>query len=379
MIKQRFSVGIQPGLRIAAALLASASLLVMTACSDGSDQLPSGPSTAPFAELYQQGIDRYLGVYTPMLSETDGDLVNHFFGAGDGPLCQLGAPYSMATRDQGAQELLIFLEEGGACWSDFCFSTTQAIPGIPEQGILDIDRGDNPVKDWNQVYVPYCDGSLHAGDQDVDSDNDGQVDRYQRGLHNLSAALDVAVNTFPAPARIVLAGHSGGGLGTIFALPMVRRAYPDTMIEVINDSGVGVVRPDQPEFLQQLLDEWNMQAFIPASCPNCVAADGHLTDYLVWQMDQDPTLRRSMLSYSRDFMLADTFLQIGKDAFEQALYAEMQQQEQAHPDRSHYWIPDGEGHTFIKNNPDETAGGVALMDWLGYMLSGSDQWQSVTD
>ena len=41
-----------------------------------------------------------------------------------------------------------------------------------------------------------------SGDVDYDDDNDGTIDRYQRGLRNLSAALDVVANTFSAhPAR----------------------------------------------------------------------------------------------------------------------------------------------------------------------------------
>ena len=57
------------------------------------------------------------------------------------------------------------------------------------------------MSDWNQVYVPYCDGSLFSSDAQVDVDADGIVDRYHHGLHNLSAALDVAKAEFPAPKR----------------------------------------------------------------------------------------------------------------------------------------------------------------------------------
>jgi hypothetical protein len=356
-------------------------LPLLAACSDGSDSQPyiRAPQSAPFAEIYDQGIVRYLGRYSPMLSEQDGAVVNHFFAAGDGPVCGEGAPYSMATRDQGSEDLMIFLEGGGACWSDFCFWVNETTPGIPQAGILDPARDNNPVKDWNTVYVPYCDGSLHAGDIDVDTDGDGRNDRFHHGLHNLSAALDVAVRTFPAPRRILLAGQSGGGLGTIFALPLVRYLYPGVPIDVLDDSGVGVLKPGKPEFLRQIIAEWNIGAFIPDSCANCIAVDGHLTDYLSWQLDQDPDVRRGMLSYTRDVNLADLFLQIGGPAFEASLLQEMQEQEQAHPERMHSWLVEGNGHTFVELEPDRTAGSVALMDWIGAMLSGSGDWVSVRD
>jgi len=355
--------------------------LLLAACSDGNDGQPDVrvlPS-APFAELVDQGIARYLGIYSPMFSQRDGTITNHFFAAGDGPVCGEGAAYSMATRDQGSEDLMIFLEGGGACWSDFCLYVNEVTPGIPQAGILDPARDNNPVRDWNVAYVPYCDGSLHAGDIDVDTDGDGQADRFQHGLHNLSAALDVAVRTFPAPRRILLAGQSGGGLGTIFALPLVRHLYPGVPIDVLDDSGVGVLKPGSPEFLRQVIAEWNIGAFIPDSCAECIPADGHLTDYLNWQLEQDPDVRRGMLSYTQDFNLADLFLGIGGPAFEAALLQEMREQEEAHPGRMRSWIVDGSGHTFVELEPDRTAGTVALMDWVGLMISDSQDWVSARD
>jgi len=86
-----------------------------------------------------------------------------------------------------------------------------------------------------------------------------------------------------------------------------------------------------------------------------------------------------MLSYSRDTTFADFFLQIGKDAFEVALFQEMQQLEDAYPERQHSWIPEGDKHTFLMAEPDKTAGGVPVMDWIAAMLDGSNDWISVQD
>lgn len=351
----------------------------LVACSDSRDN-PQFQPTGPFDELVAQGIARYLGLYTPMLSETDGGVVNHTFGTGDGPLCGNGSAYSMSTRDQGSSELMIFIEGGGACWSDYCIYIDEiAQPGIPEDGILDPNLANNPVRGFNHVYLPYCDGSLSAGDRDIDTDDDGEDDRFQRGLHNLSAALDVTVSTFPSPERIVLAGQSGGGFSTIFALPLVRHLYPDVPIDVINDSGVGVARPDDPAFIEQLVEEWNISAFLPASCPECLAQDGHLTDYLIWQTEQDPNVRRSYISYTGDTVVGTNFLRIGGAAFEQAIIAEMAQQEAAHPERVRSWLKSGLLHTFIESDPNATVQDVALMDWLDAMLSGSAEWVSLIE
>lgn len=371
---------------LAVSILAAAGSLA--GCSDSSSDRPAAPPepeppepvVAPFQELYDQGISRYIGEYTPMLSEEEEGIVTHSFGTGDGPLCIDGSEFRMATLDAGSQDLVIFLQGGGACWSELPNSCTEtASSGIPQAGILDPTRADNPLKDYNVVYFPYCDGGLHGSDRDTDSDGDGDADRFQRGLHNLSAGLDVALREFPNPRRVVLMGSSAGGLGTTFALPLVRYQFPDVRIDIVNDAGVGVNRPNQPEFLELLTNDWNSEAFFPESCPECIPEDGHLSDYHVWQMNEDPNVRRGMLSHSDDTVFALVFLMIGFDAWKEALYPEMQQLEDAHPERSHYWIPKAIGHTFLQAEPDQTAGGVPLMEWIALMLDDSEDWVSAQD
>jgi hypothetical protein len=46
-----------------------------------------------------------------------------------------------------------------------------------------------------------------VGDNEVDSDGDGVNDRFFTGLKNLSASLDVIVQTYRSPDKIVLASN----------------------------------------------------------------------------------------------------------------------------------------------------------------------------
>lgn len=353
----------------------AACLLALGACSNGNSH---NDKPKNFEELIAQGIARYLGLYTPMLTEQANGITTYTFGAGDGPLCQDGSEYKTQTFDQGSANLVIFMEGGGACWSTLCSSSERA-QSLTQAGILDPNLADNPVRGWNQVYIPYCDGGLHASDADNDYDNDGIAERPQRGLHNLSAALDVAVTTFPNPARILLTGQSGGGYGTTFALPLVRHLYPGVPIDVVNDSGVGIGQPGDPSFIRMLQDDWNQSAFIPESCPDCIGADGHLTNYLKWQMDQDQNLRRSMLSSKGDFVIASAFLQIGAQRHEEALVTELAEMEAAHPDRFRSWVTNGIDHTYIQRNPNQTAGGVRAIDFISAQINGTDDWVSTSD
>ena len=154
--------------------------LLLGACSDSNGNLFILPeqNTPPFQELVDQGVTRYLGMYSPSSTTADGDVVSHHFSEGDGPLCLTGQPYTMATRDEGTEDLMIFLQGGGACWFDLCAATSIAPPGIPPVGILDPNSSSNPLAGTSTVYLPYCDGGIFASDADVDADDDGVDDRF---------------------------------------------------------------------------------------------------------------------------------------------------------------------------------------------------------
>ena len=159
-----------------------------------------GPAVA-FQELFDQGVDRYLGQFSPMMSDVGADGVTEYvFGAGEGgPQCLRGGEYRMATRDGSGNELMIFLEGGGACTSQLCAATATASNDQfrAQFGILNSSDAGNPAADFDVAYFPYCDGSIFSGDQDYDDDNDGVLDRFHRGVQNTSAGLDVVASAYP--------------------------------------------------------------------------------------------------------------------------------------------------------------------------------------
>ena len=206
----------------------------------------------------------------------------------------------------------------------------------------------------------------------------GRTDPLPRGLHNLSASLDVAISTFPSPRRIVLTGVSAGAFGTTYALPLVRTLYPDVPIDLVNDSGIGLGRIDEPEFITKLLTEWNATAFFPESCDTCIGDDGHTTDYHKYQLEEDDNLRLGMMSYTRDTVIAVTFVQVGGEAFEAALLEELDDLEAAYPERVKSFVAAGPAHTFLLGDLNKTGGGVTVADWVSSMLDG-DGWETTRD
>ncbi len=379
------------------ALMAATLLSALAACSNGNGNNNASNTQAepesetpvedvnPFQELVDQGVTRYLGMYSPMVSEPAGDAVAHRFSASDGPMCLRGTEYVMSTRDTGSEDLVIFLQGGGACWDTLCAASETAAPGIPKGGILDSDLPGNPIAGMNIAYLPYCDGGVHASDVEYDIDGNGSIeadtsDQFHHGLQNMSAALDVTVQAFPAPRRIVLMGVSGGGFGTIFALPLVRTLYPDVPIDIVNDSGVSVGRPNEPEFFRSLLAYWNISdAFLPASCPDCIAEDGHGTGVHTWGLERDENLRISLMSYKQDSTISTFFFGVGGAAWEPELIREMGEVEAANPDRVRSFIADGSAHTFLIGGTALEVDGITVMEWVAAMLDDSPEWTSRID
>lgn len=347
-------------------------------CSDSSDNYqdaPLTPTARPFQELYDQGVDRFLGVFTPMASEIlEGAVTRHTFGSGDGPLCFTGNEFGMSTRDGAGDELMIFLQGGGACGPTNCDAIDVGLP-LFNLGILDPEDASNPAADFDLGYIPYCDGTLFTGDQDIDSDGDGRDDRFFRGIQNLSASLDVIANTYPTPTRILLAGNSAGGSGVHYALPLVRKLYPDVPIELVNDSGVGVLQPGSQE---RLNDYWNSAHFFPASCSTCIGNDGNLTDYHAYQLAEDENVRMGFISSTGDEVLLGRGMIDGAD-FEAELVQAVAELESAYPDRFRSLISDTDEHTYIIKQFDFSIGGTTVRHWITDMLSLGDDWVSKSD
>jgi hypothetical protein len=176
---------------------------------------PRGLGPQAVQELQASGVDKYLGQFNPVSSTDVGDgWTKHQFDSdgGNGPICIAGTPYSAFSRAGNPAKLLILEQGGGACWQDFYFCNILAEgqePPAPRQGIWDFDSKANPFADYSIVYMPYCDGSVFSGDNDVvdPAFPFGPV-RFHRGLRNQSAGMDLARSMFPNASKITVSGSS---------------------------------------------------------------------------------------------------------------------------------------------------------------------------
>ena len=351
----------------------------------------------PFQEMVDQGITQYEGQARVSEEATVNGVIEYTWDPASGPMCLRGNLYHSAIRKTDSDDLFIYLNGGGACKKDYCMAVTQANVGIPDFQILDPTNAANPVKDWNVSYLPYCDGSLFAGDAEYDDNGDGVIDRFHHGLRNLTAALEKTRENFPAPKRIFLAGSSAGGWGTIMATPLVRTFYPQVPIYIFSDSGTGVAKGD-PAFLTMLLDQFNITRFLPKSCPDCVA-NGHLTKLIAWALEQDPKLKMGVFSSYRDKVYTLFFFGIPGTQFEESLKQEFGYLNGKFPNRAKGFLIAGDMHTTLGvdvsvlldnlgtgatadmvkqmvtlGGLDTTQNGVTIAEWIRRMLYDEKKW-----
>lgn len=328
------------------ALVAASFVGAIGACSsDPGPFVPYVPEPgSPESVAYDSGITRYLG-NVPVVNRYPGNqgTTVHEFDSADGPICMRWTPYRAITRSAARSDLMIFLQGGGACWSDFCFAITTAPPDMPDTDLL-IREDRNPFLAYDLLYVPYCDGSLHVGDAAIDETGDGTPDRLHHGLANLSAALTAGYDEFPEPSRIVLVGSSGGGFGTILAVFLVRYVYRDVPIVVINDAGVGVAHPEDPAFVHDLLVEFGALPAVPPDCVDCIA-DGNVTRIVKYALDRDPEVRIAALTAEYDFVISQIFLKVPAEMFRANIMTATDEVHAAHPDRYHRFLWQGDAHT----------------------------------
>jgi hypothetical protein len=228
--------------------------------------------------------------------------------------CRDGSRTGVAVNAHpGSTKLMIYLEQGGACFNEAtcAINPSSAIADTlllglftGAAGVFDRSHLDNPVRDWNFVYVPYCTGDLHMG-----SKPDGLVPNVgpQRfvGFQNMKLFVPRIAATFPGATDVLLTGASAGGAGSFGLLEAVQAAFPQVRVKAINDAGpmlssavFGTCAQDRIRDLWGLTDTW--LALCGAACPN---KDDFLQDFGVHLGEKFPDRPLGFLVGARDVSL----------------------------------------------------------------------------
>ena len=165
--------------------------------------------------------------------------------------CSDGSATGIGVNLTNSQNVLVVFNGGGACWDYLtCYTLMTATNGPYDQTefaadsqtfantILDRQLSGNPFAGWNLVFIPYCTGDMHAGDN-IATYQSGQTSRmyHHVGHDNVLAYLHRLGPTFPSVARMVVAGESAGGFGALFNYATFRNRWSSGELYLLDDSG----------------------------------------------------------------------------------------------------------------------------------------------
>jgi len=193
--------------------------------------------------------------------------------------------------------------------------------------------------------------------------------RLHHGQRNFSAALDLATAHFPKPKKVLLAGSSAGGWGTVFHRALVRTQYPDAELSVMDDAGLGfAVNSDY------VANEWGSTRYRPASCTEC-QNHAHLSPFVKYLLEHDPgTVVGDFSSWEDSVIMRFTFSSDAA-AFRMLLETETNIPAEAFPDRYKRFIIEGSMHTALLGSFHDTQiNGVTIAQWLEMMINRDPGW-----
>ena len=174
---------------------------------------------------------------------------------GPGTGCATDAtPFEFYVREADSRRVAIYFEGGGACWNSrncgldgrrmFDNSIEDADrPWIKTQasGIFDLNNSTNPLREFTQIFVPYCSADIHMGVGTVryESQDGKSLDVHYRGLANSQSAMDWLVDHYSTPRTVVVAGGSAGAIPSPIFAAQLARVYPRAKVVQIGDGGGG--------------------------------------------------------------------------------------------------------------------------------------------
>jgi hypothetical protein len=301
--------------------------------------------------------------------------------------CDDGSPTGIAVSQGDSKNLLVFLNGGGACWNFLtCFQLNtathgpfgktqfEALTGQLGSTIFDRKLPNNPFADWNLVFVPYCTGDVHAGDNVTEyKDSNGVARTYHHvGRANIAAYLKRLGTTF-SPEKLVVSGSSAGGFGAAFDYDLFRAAFPSARGYLVDDSGPALKGEAISSSLRAAwYQSWRLDKALDTSCPECRNDLSQAMKHTAQRFPQD---RLALLSSTQDSVIRSYFM-LTPDSFQTSLNTTLTDVLEPLPNFRAY-ISAGQFHTFLGSPDAHPAQGVKLTDWLRQMVQEDAGWQSL--
>jgi hypothetical protein len=294
-----------------------------------------------------------------------------------------GVAVSHAEGPSAGDTLFIYFMGGGACWdASTCFVLNTSVHGPFGQAqwdanaaavsrALDRARATNPFRDASMVFIPYCTGDLHAGNNVATYDVLGPRTVAHVGRRNVEALMPRLRGTWASPRRVVVSGSSAGGFGATLNYDLFRRAYPQAQMTLVDDSGPLLVGDGIPaDERAAWWANWRLGDVVDPQCADCRGDLSRFYPALVAKYPQD---RMALLSSLQDQVIRTYFLlPLGPD-FEQRLRALVTDRLAPTANFRSFIVP-GESHTMLGAMDTINAGGVTVEAWLSVMVNGDPAW-----
>jgi len=296
--------------------------------------------------------------------------------------CRDGSQAGISISKSGSSKnLMIYLEGGGACFDALtCLGNPSNVSTNslqPSAGLFARDRDENPVKDWNFVYVPYCTGDNHTGTNE-NGMVDGQPQKFV-GYKNITVFLKHLKEQFPDAERVFLTGVSGGGFGAAGNVPQVTRTWPNAKGNMIDDSGPAMSSKYIVPCLQQKWNElWGLDQSIIKECgADCPKADDFVLDYSLFLAAKYSEQTSGLIETTEDVIIRGFYgvgtnectgsivgTPVPPEVFKEGLL-DFREQVKAYPNFGTYF-PAGNQHTWLGTDSLYTAevSGVRMIDWV---------------
>eukprot|EP01084_Bolivina_argentea_P206409 352430_1 len=255
-------------------------------------------------DTYQHTCPGWIPKYNPSDYEaTDGDkIVLSDANKNDGAACLDGSPpvmYWRAGSGDGVNKFHVFFEGGGACVGDAtgldepCFDSCEhragtdlgSSKGYPtksnyDNGYMSTSKTTNPLAyNWNTVYIKYCDGGAHGGDNST-TVKAGKYELHFRGRRNMKAVFAELIKTykFGSATDVLVSGCSAGGVAVYeHALYILQNYVPKTANYLsMPDSGFFLEVQDRGKFItanKWIYENMNTTASMNPDCLKAHADD----------------------------------------------------------------------------------------------------------
>jgi hypothetical protein len=291
-------------------------------------------------------------------------------------------------KSSKSDNVLVFLNGGGACWDyTTCYQLKiaargpfqkpqfdQFAAGSPTGTVFDRAEPMNPFKDWSFVFIPYCTGDVHAGNNVMMYTQGNVTNTYHHAGHaNVLAYLKRLGPTFPTPGKLVVSGSSAGGYGSLLNYPYFRWYWPSAPMFLLDDSGPPLEMGDLPaSYLPSWIASWKLDQVLGQTCGDPCLMDFSLG--ITSLANAWPGDRMALLSSEQDKTISGYFLLSGP-GFKTALYT--MTTDRIDPlSNFHYFVVTGNTHTMLGNVPNFTSATTPLWTWLNQFIGGDAAWKS---